>query len=188
MRLRAGAAMLFVSALGPGAGAAPPDRPVEEGGVTVIPVDTAIRQPALFLKDEQGRPLRSFDRLAAYLARSGRRLRFAMNAGMYEENGDPVGLLVIDGKTIRPLNRRDAKGNFYLKPNGVFALTEAGPRVVAAEDYAGLGSRVRFATQSGPLLVRDGTIRGSIRRGRRSRATASARSGRRRISSSATSR
>lgn len=124
----------------------------------VIPVDTAKERLALFLADEQGVPYRSLERVAAAVASKGKQLRFAMNAGMYQEDGRPVGLLVIDGKQLAPLNRRNAGGNFYMKPNGVFALTSRGPRVVATEDYPSIARDVRLATQSGPMLVKDGVI------------------------------
>lgn len=124
----------------------------------VIPVDTAKERLVLFLADEQGVPYRSLERVAAAVAGKGKQLRFAMNAGMYEEDGSPVGLLVIDGKEVAPLNRRNAGGNFYMKPNGVFALTDRGPRVVATEDYPSIAKDVRLATQSGPMLVKGGAI------------------------------
>lgn len=124
----------------------------------VLPVDTATEKLTLFMHDAQGQPYRSLERVAAAVASSGGALRFAMNAGMYEEDGSPVGLLVIDGKQLAPLNRRDAWGNFYLKPNGVFALTRQGPRVVATEEYPDIAAEVVLATQSGPMLLKDGVI------------------------------
>lgn len=124
----------------------------------VLPVDTSREKLALFLGDETGKPYRSLERVAGAVAGSGGELRFAMNAGMYEADGSPVGLLVIDGKEIAPLNRRRAGGNFYMKPNGVFALTRSGPRVVATEDYPKIARKVILATQSGPMLVKDGAL------------------------------
>ncbi len=44
---------------------------------TVVQVGTRQQRLELYLNDEQGRPLRSFSRLQAWLAQSGRKLRFA---------------------------------------------------------------------------------------------------------------
>src|SRR5690349_14349800 len=46
------------------------------------------------------------------------RLLFAMNAGMYEPDLRPVGLLIAHGRELAALNTRQGTGNFYWKPNG----------------------------------------------------------------------
>jgi uncharacterized protein YigE (DUF2233 family) len=112
----------------------------------------------LYWADETGVPWRSFRRLDAWLRRRGVRPEFAMNAGMYHAAGDAVGLLVIDGRELAPLNRDDGTGNFFLKPNGVFFVDARGAHVVATDDYPADATNVRLATQSGPLLLRHGTI------------------------------
>lgn len=127
-------------------------------GYTVVPVDTGKVRLSLFLGNQQGNIYRTFARLADAVRAQGHTLVFAMNAGMFESDGSPVGLLVIDGKTISPLNTKQGPGNFYLMPNGVFALTSSGPVVVATGDYGAIGKNVMFATQSGPLLLKDGRI------------------------------
>ncbi|MFP5394136.1 MAG: phosphodiester glycosidase family protein, partial [Gammaproteobacteria bacterium] len=124
----------------------------------VTSVDVGKERLVLFEYDAQHRPYRSFARVAEALARQGKQLRFAMNGGMFEADGSPVGLLVIDGRELAPLNRKSGAGNFYLKPNGVFALTRSGPRVVATDDYPAIASETVHATQSGPMLVKDGII------------------------------
>jgi uncharacterized protein YigE (DUF2233 family) len=124
---------------------------------TVIEVDTRTEELALSLDDAQGQPFGTFARLRARLAAQGRQLAFAMNAGMYHPDRRPVGLLVIDGRELAPLNLHQGAGNFFLQPNGVFALTARGPVVVASTDYPRLRD-VRLATQSGPLLVHGGAI------------------------------
>ena len=125
---------------------------------TVVTVDPAKEQLALFHRDEAGDPFKRFDKLADWLAARGQTLRFAMNAGMYHADFSPVGLFVADGKVVTPLNLADGGGNFFLKPNGVFLLGPAGPQVVATSEYPALAQGVRLATQSGPLLLRRGVI------------------------------
>jgi uncharacterized protein YigE (DUF2233 family) len=128
----------------------------QDARFTVVTVDTARQDLALFLNDEAGRPLNGFARLAAMLKARHQRLDFAVNAGMYHASFAPVGLLVQDGKEVAPLNLADGAGNFFMKPNGVFLVSASGPRVVESSQYAGAG--VRIATQSGPLLLHDGVI------------------------------
>lgn len=112
----------------------------------------------LFLRDDSGQVFNRFDNLNRWLATRNQRLRFAMNAGMYEPDFSPVGLLVQDGRQISPLNLADGSGNFYLKPNGVFLISNNGPKVVESVEYPSLSDSVRLATQSGPLLLRNGRI------------------------------
>ncbi len=125
---------------------------------TVVGVDLSHEHLELYLNDDKGRPFKRFDRLAAWLKARNKTLKFAMNAGMYHRDFSPVGLLVVDGKEVSPLNQDDGDGNFFLKPNGVFLVSASGPNVVEASDYPALSKDVRLATQSGPLLVSRGTI------------------------------
>ncbi|MFG6461580.1 phosphodiester glycosidase family protein [Roseateles sp. DXS20W] len=134
-----------------------------DGLYTVVRVDLATQKLGLFWQDDRGRPLRRLDRLAAWLKGQGRVLTFGMNAGMYHADGGPVGLLVIDGRELAPLNLADGAGNFFLKPNGVFLVGANGARVVDAVDYAAASDGVRLATQSGPLLLKDGQIHPALR-------------------------
>jgi uncharacterized protein YigE (DUF2233 family) len=125
---------------------------------TVVRVDPAAESLQAFWGDEQGKPFGQFDRLATWLEGQGKRLTFAMNAGMYHRDFSPVGLMVIEGKQVSPLNTATGGGNFFLKPNGVFALGRSGPMIVETGEYPRVASGVRFATQSGPLLLRNGAI------------------------------
>lgn len=131
------------------------------GLFTVVRVEAG--KLRLFWQDNKGQPLRRLDRLAAWLKPQGRALTFGMNAGMYHADGGPVGLLVIDGQVLSPLNLEDGRGNFFLKPNGVFLIDANGPRVVDAVDYPAAHEGVRHATQSGPLLLRHGQIHPAFR-------------------------
>jgi uncharacterized protein YigE (DUF2233 family) len=138
-----------------------------DGGLAVIRVDTRHDQLELYLADPAGHPWRRLDRLAADLASRGRRLVFAMNAGMFEPDLSPVGLFVAEGREVHALNlRRGLPGNFYRQPNGVFLLAREGPRIVESSRYARLDAReVVLATQSGPLLVEHGQIPAWLRAG-----------------------
>ncbi len=133
--------------------------------VTVCRVDVRRERLQLFHRDENGQPFKRFAPLVDSLAKQGLALTFAMNAGMYEPDYTPVGLAVTGGKELHPLNVKPGDGNFYLKPNGVFIVTEAGARIVETSEYPRLRERVLLATQSGPLLVRSGRMHPAFREG-----------------------
>ena len=129
---------------------------------TTTRVDARTERIELFLRDDAGRTFKRFDRLRAWLASRNERLLFAMNAGMFRPDLSPVGLFVQDGRQVSPLNLSDGAGNFFLKPNGVFFISESGPRIVESTEYPALARGVRLATQSGPLLVRNGVLHPAI--------------------------
>lgn len=108
---------------------------------------------------DDGTPLASFDGLRRQLAKEGKAIAFATNAGIYEKGPKPSGLTICEGKELVPLNLRDDEGNFYLKPNGVFYVDASGTAgVMESEEYARSGMKPRLATQGGPLLLRGGVM------------------------------
>lgn len=156
-------AALLLAAPAPGM-ARPVDPPCEpqsfEGSTfTVCAFDSWHQEMRLLWTNAGGVPLRNFPRLALALGRDGGRLRFAMNAGMYEADGKPLGLYVENGLERRPLNTRDGEGNFYMKPNGVFSIGgDDTMRIETADAFAARRSTPRFATQSGPMLLMGGKL------------------------------
>ncbi len=125
---------------------------------TLAWVDLRKEQLRLFLRDDENKPLKSFSKIDAWLKPKGEHLVFAMNAGMYHGTFAPVGLCVIDGIQLTPLNLGDDKGNFFLKPNGVFGITPRGALVMESTKLAAHPQKFLLATQSGPMLVIDGCI------------------------------
>ena len=124
---------------------------------TVCPYDPAHHRLALHLTDRRGRVLGSLAALARALGPERRALLFATNAGMYHAGGAPVGLYISEGEQRRPVVLRAGPGNFGLLPNGVLAIDNAGAaRVVESRAFSPEG--VRYATQSGPMLVIDGQL------------------------------
>jgi uncharacterized protein YigE (DUF2233 family) len=136
---------------------------------TVCRVDTRAQQLRMFHLDEKNRPLKYFSAVNRYLQASHEQLVFAMNAGMYHGDFSPVGLLVIDGREMRPINLESAEGNFFLKPNGVFLISDWGARVIESSTYPLLNEKILLATQSGPLLVLDGALHPAFRKDSTSR-------------------
>ncbi len=125
---------------------------------TVCDFDPGKTRIELFNLDDGGNPLGTFPVLESYVRAQGKKLIFAMNAGMFDDALKPVGLYVEDGVQAKKLNRRGGSGNFHLKPNGVFYLINGKAAVTESERYAKLKIVPNFATQSGPMLVIDGAL------------------------------
>jgi uncharacterized protein YigE (DUF2233 family) len=95
------------------------------------------------------------------------------NAGMYTRNCEPQGLF-IEGY-MNELRKLDTTApitdaNFYLKPNGVYFIDTAGfSHICTTQDfyrqYNSKDIAVRYATQSGPMLLIDGEIHHSFSKG-----------------------
>jgi len=131
----------------------------EEVNYVVCEIDLRSFQVAVAFAGEDGVPygsLAAFDKAAA--AR-GRPVLLSLNAGMYHKDLSPVGLLVEDGREVAPVNSSEGEGNFFLKPNGIFLIREDGGAAVM-ETGAFLATRptVKYATQSGPMLVIGGKL------------------------------
>jgi uncharacterized protein YigE (DUF2233 family) len=113
----------------------------------------------LMLADRTERPLRSFVALERVLRERSTKVRFAMNAGMFDEAGRPIGLAVSEGWEAQPVNRRtDGGGNFHLQPNGIFLVRDDGRAEVVTTPDFDPSDDIRVATQSGPMLVIDGKL------------------------------
>lgn len=125
---------------------------------TAFVVDPQLANVEFFWSDADSKIFKSFENVKRHVEKSGKKLRFAMNGGMYQEDQKPLGLFIQNGKTITPLNTREANGNFYLKPNGVFGIRQDNSAfLVTTENFADDG-QIKFATQSGPMLLVDGGI------------------------------
>jgi len=150
------AALLLVLLLPGAALAACRDAEFEGFGYTACEV-TAADDLRLFQTAPDGRPYGSFDRVNEALAAEGRRLGFAMNAGMYHPDRSPVGLMIEDGQPRGQLVTSDGPGNFGMLPNGVFCIGQRFS-VIESRSFAKSRPECRFATQSGPMLVIDGAL------------------------------
>ncbi len=124
----------------------------------IVEIDLDRHDVRLFWKQPDGQPFLTLDRFHAWVAEQGDSLIAATNAGIYEPGYVPTGLFIEDGDVKHPLNLDDGAGNFYLKPNGVFLLTDTGARIVESSRFETVTEAIRYATQSGPLLVSGGAI------------------------------
>jgi uncharacterized protein YigE (DUF2233 family) len=121
-------------------------------------VDTKTQDLQFYWKNDKGEILKSIRNLKNYVESKNLKLNFAMNGGMFTDLYGPVGLFIQDGKTIKKNNNSNGKGNFNWKPNGVFYITEDNVPVVCQTSKFVNKGKIKYATQSGPMLVIDGKI------------------------------
>jgi len=161
---------LLAGAAGCGASArAPHSRELSFDGQTyrVVTLDLKHDPLSLHWRDPaSGEAYGDIETLQQWGETHGRRLLFATNAGIYDRKAAPLGLYVENGKTLVPLNMahgNPASGNFSLLPNGVFAIYPDGHAAVhTSAAFKADGKPVRWATQSGPMLVIDGQLNPSF--------------------------
>lgn len=129
----------------------------ESTKLTVCEVDATTEDLRLFLRDQTGKIYGQFDAIEAALP-EGQTLVFATNGGMYHPDRRPVGYYVENGIQRQKLYPNAGPGNFGLVPNGVFCIRNRRADVIASKRFESSPSNCTFATQSGPMLVIDGTL------------------------------
>jgi uncharacterized protein YigE (DUF2233 family) len=128
-------------------------------------VDVSKADLRLYWKNDKNEQFNSIANLKSWVESKNKKLLFAMNGGMYMEDRAPLGLYIENSKQLQKLNTAHGSGNFYLQPNGVFYITndnKAG--ICKTQDFVNKG-QVKYATQSGPLLVADGAINAVFTKG-----------------------
>lgn len=129
-------------------------------------LDLEKQELAFYLKDDTGKNYGSFKNLKTQVSQQDKELVFAMNGGMYMEDGFPLGLYIENGEQVRKLNTREtAYGNFYMQPNGVFSLTNDNKAIVSTTKEFNQTEDINYATQSGPMLVIDGALHPKFKKG-----------------------
>ena len=116
-------------------------------------------------KDKTGRNLHSLAAAKTHLEQGGEKVTLLMNGGIYEPGLEPSGLYVENGQQLKPLNLRTGKGNFFLKPNGVFLIRAGSGKAMVKDAADRLPSAMSLAIQSGPLLLKNGVVHPKFRRG-----------------------
>lgn len=129
-----------------------------ENSFIICRVNPAHNTIKLFLADQHGKAYQYFRNIRAMLEKQGQKAVFLMNAGMYHKDYSPVGLYIENGIQLYPVSTSSGKGNFFMKPNGVFYITGDKAGVSATEAFLKAGIAPRCATQSGPMLVIDNHI------------------------------
>ena len=111
-----------------------------------------------FWKNKKEEHFKNAENLISWLKSKNKKLLFSTNGGMYKKDNSPQGLYVENTITKSEIDTSNGKGNFYLKPNGVFYLTtDKNPMICKTENFLS-NEKIKYATQSGPMLVIDGEI------------------------------
>jgi uncharacterized protein YigE (DUF2233 family) len=128
-------------------------------------VDTKKQDLRLYWKDDKNEVFRSIENLKSWVEKNKKKLVFAMNGGMYKTDNSPLGLYIEKQKVLSRLNKANASGNFYLKPNGVFYIRTDNTPVICNTTSFNNDGKIKYATQSGPMLVIDGKIHPEFKKG-----------------------
>ena len=128
-------------------------------------VDPKKQNIKLYWKNHKQENFKSIQSLKTWLEKDRKKLVFAMNAGMYKEDNSPLGLFIENKKIITALNKANANGNFYLKPNGIFYITVGNVPIICNTSNFINNGNIKYATQSGPMLVIDGQIHKAFKEG-----------------------
>lgn len=131
----------------------------------VATVDLAHDDLHLLWKDARGQRFGSLERTESWAKAQKKKLLLATNAGIFAPGYVPLGLHVSEGKTLVKLNQWHGGGNFFLAPNGVFAVVGKRAGVWETGEFAKLSLKPRLATQSGPLLVQRGKLHPKFTKG-----------------------
>jgi len=109
-------------------------------------------------KNERGEILHSLKAAKAHLEKAGDKVQLLTNGGIFEPGCIPSGLYVEEGKVMNPLNLKKGKGNFFLKPNGVFYIEKESDKAGVIESSKATPENYRLAVQSGPMLLNNGKV------------------------------
>lgn len=119
----------------------------------------------LYWKDENGAPFKSIERLITKIENNHKKLLLVMNGGMFNQDFAPQGLYIENHTALAPIDTGSGDGNFYMKPNGVFYITDKNKAFVCSNNEFKLNKTIKYATQSGPMLLVDGLIHPAFKSG-----------------------
>jgi len=128
-------------------------------------VDIRKHDLKLYWKDDKSENFGSIQNLRSWLDKHKRKLVFAMNAGMYKPDFSPQGLFIENQKRLTLLDTSSGNGNFYLKPNGVLYITVDNTAVICTTTDFKDNGKIKYATQSGPMLLINGQIHSAFKAG-----------------------
>ncbi len=138
---------------------------ITDDDIVSYTVDPETQDLSFYWKDDKGQVLGSIQHLKEFLAKKRRKLVFATNGGMFKPDQSPVGLFIEQEVIVTPLDTTSGDGNFYLKPNGVLYITKYGKAVIRTAPEFVYSNRIRYATQSGPMLLINGEIHPAFKKG-----------------------
>lgn len=139
---------------------------IQDDRLLTYEIDVKTSELKFYYKNEKNENFRNHKRLRSSLEKNNKELIFAVNGGMYNKDLSPQGLYIEDGKIINKLSiQKEGYGNFYLQPNGVFYIDQDRTAGVVTTDRFNRIATIKYATQSGPMLVIEGKIHAKFRKG-----------------------
>jgi uncharacterized protein YigE (DUF2233 family) len=130
----------------------------KEDDFVVYQVDIKKKNLDFYWKDDKQNHFGSIQNLKLWLNANKKKLEFAMNGGMYKKDRTPQGLFIQDYSTKSKIDTTNGNGNFYLKPNGVFYITNKNVATICTTSNFKDNGQIKMATQSGPMLLINGEI------------------------------
>ena len=119
-------------------------------------VDPQRERIVMYWQKEDGKAWGSLRSLLGDINRDGQ-VQMAMNGGIYDKAYAPLGLYIENGRQLTPLNRASGGGNFFIRPGGVFYLRGQKAGIVSINKFRP-SPAIRYAVQSGPMLIENGKI------------------------------
>ena len=137
----------------------------ERAAYTICDVDLRRHTVRLYWNRPDGSPYAYLSALPRDLENRAGKLLFATNAGMFDPKLKPVGLYVERGRELVHANTKSGRGNFHMKPNGIFYISGGSAAVAETQAFLKQRPRADLATQSGPMLVTDGRLHPRFKQG-----------------------
>lgn len=119
-------------------------------------VDPQRERIVMYWQKEDGKAWGSLRSLLGDINRDGQ-VQMAMNGGIYDKAYAPLGLYIEKGRQLTPLNRASGGGNFFIRPGEVFYLRGQNAGIVSINKFRA-SPAIRYAVQSGPMLIENGKI------------------------------
>ncbi|MCS6039244.1 phosphodiester glycosidase family protein [Klebsiella pneumoniae subsp. pneumoniae] len=119
-------------------------------------VDAQKERIAMYWQDRHGKASGSLRSLLAGIDGDGR-VQMAMNGGIYDKAYAPLGAVYRRRQTAdagKPLRRRR---ELFIRPGGVFLVENGRAKIVPLPAYKP-SPAIRYAVQSGPMLIENGAI------------------------------
>jgi uncharacterized protein YigE (DUF2233 family) len=143
-----------------------PEKQRDTARILTHEVNPKTEKLQFYWKNDEGEVYGNFQNLKTQLQIKQQELVFAMNGGMYKNDQSPQGLYIENGKLKSPLDTKPTGfGNFYLQPNGVFYITQENNPVICVTTAFKNAKNIKYATQSGPMLVIDGKLHAKLTKG-----------------------
>jgi len=128
-------------------------------------IDLKKQSLKFYWKNDKDEIFGSFKNLKEWSDSNNETLIFAMNGGMYKTDQSPQGLYIENGVKLADIDTlQNGYGNFYMQPNGIFYITNNNKATVC-KTTTFKNKDIKYATQSGPLLLIDGKIHQKFRNG-----------------------